>query len=270
MKAWGKDLQAMRVFKQRVSVRALLWAAIMLGGLLAGAGAGARPAAGGAEALPTSGTFTASDFEWAAAGGGHTVTIVQGGTVSFGYPSGRSEHNAHFTTGQPSSCAQTAGDRSGAVPPLPRVPTGAGWTGTCTFNQPGTYTFHCDRHPFMTGSVAVQASGTSATDSPLSGAPGQAIRFAPSQRGNTVRGTLRISRAGAGGTVQATGVFANRVAARLSARLRPGAVKLLLKLNRAATAVLTRKGQLSLQVKLVVRAPAGRTVRITRKVLLRH
>lgn len=42
----------------------------------------------------------------------------------------------------------------------------------------------------------------------------------------------------------------------------------MLKLGRAATAVLIRNGQLSLQVKLVVRAPAGRTVRVTRKVLV--
>jgi plastocyanin len=219
--------------------------------------------------VATTGTFTASDFEWAAAGGGHTVTIVQGGTVSFGYPSGRSEHNAHFTAGLPSSCVQTAGEGSGAVPPLPHVPTGAGWTGSCTFNQPGSYAFHCDVHPFMTGTVAVQAAGTSPTDSPLAGAPGPSVRFAHSQRGNTVRGRLKISRAGAGGSLQVTLLSGKHVAGQARSKLRPGSFKLALKLNRAAAAALTRTGRLSLQVKLVVRTPAGRTVRVTRRVLVR-
>jgi plastocyanin len=110
---------------------------------------------------PNSASFTAVDFGWDAAGGGNSATIAQGGTVSFGYPSGASQHNADFGSGlHPSSCSQTAGTSSGAVPPLPHNPTSPGWSGTCTFNTPGTYTFHCDLHAFMTATIVVQGSGT--------------------------------------------------------------------------------------------------------------
>jgi plastocyanin len=245
-----------------VSVRALLLAASVLAWLPAGAAAAP---------LPGSGSFTAKDFEWDAAGGGHTVIVAQGATVAFAYPSGRSEHNAHFLTGQPSSCVQSAGDSSGPVPPLPRVPTGAGWSGSCTFNQPGRYMFHCDIHPFMTGVVAVQASGTSATSSPLAGSPGRAVRIAARQRGSVVRGTIRIGRAGQGGSLQARLLAGRTLAGRTTVdRLRPGSLKLALKLNRAGLARLARTGRLSLQVRLVARTPAGRAVSVTRRVLLRR
>jgi plastocyanin len=111
--------------------------------------------------LPTSASFTASDFQWDAAGGGHTVTIAQGGTVDFGYPVGSSDHNADFGSGAaPTSCSQNAGASSGTVPPLPHNPTPAGWSGDCTFNTLGRYTFHCDLHPFMTGTVVVEGDGS--------------------------------------------------------------------------------------------------------------
>jgi plastocyanin len=242
-------------------VRALILATVILAALPAGARAGA---------LPSSGAFTAMDFEWDAAGGGHTVVIAQGGAVTFGYPSGRSEHNAHFTTGIPSSCVQNAGADSGAVPPLPHTATGAGWTGSCTFGKPGRYTFHCDAHPFMTGTVAVQAAGTSATSSPLTGRPGQAVRIAAKQRGATLRGTLKISPAGEGGSLQATLTAGKLGVGRTSTALHAGTVKLSVKLSRSGKDVLTRNGQLSVQVKLVIRTPAGQAVRVTRRVVLRR
>jgi plastocyanin len=110
---------------------------------------------------PMTGSFTVSDFAFTAAGGGNTVTIAPGGTVSFSYPSGASEHNVDFGSGrQPTSCA--AGGQSQSAP-IPSVPTAPGWSGTCTFNTPGTYSFHCDRHTFMTGTIIVgsQATNTS-------------------------------------------------------------------------------------------------------------
>ena len=114
---------------------------------------------------PSSASFTATDFAWQVSGGTATeATIAEGGTVTFGYPSGANDHNADFGTGaQPASCAQTAGTVSGTVPPLPHVPTPPGWSGTCTFSTPGTYTFHCDKHAFMTGTIVVQSTTTTAT-----------------------------------------------------------------------------------------------------------
>ena len=252
---------------------------VVIAGLLGAALATVpAPAAPGSE--PSTGSFVASDFMWSAVGGGSRVVIAQGGTVNFSYPSGISEHNAHFTTGNPSSCVQTAGDNLGPVPPLPRHPDGEGWRGTCAFNTPGIYRFHCDVHPFMIGTVAVQASGTSAADSPLAGAASQAIHFAPKQRGATVRGSIKVSRAGQGGSLQVALVARQSdlgakgskpvTVGRLSSKLRGGRVKVLASLGRRAKNALARRGVLRIQVKLIVQSPAGRTARAARQVLLRR
>lgn len=95
---------------------------------------------------------------------GTTVTIAPGGTVSFSYPTGGSSHNVVFGNGdtgasgpQPTSCVQTAGVAITAAPPLPGFAEPAGWAGSCTFNTAGTYTFYCQVHTSMQGTVIVQA-----------------------------------------------------------------------------------------------------------------
>lgn len=130
-----------------------------LGGLL-GAALAVVPSIATGTSPPNTASFRAIDYAWQANGGsGSTATIVAGGTVTISYPSGQSEHNADFGNGPPpTGCAQTAGPSSGPVPPLPDQPTSPGWSGTCTFKTPGTYTFHCDLHPFMTATVTVKAS----------------------------------------------------------------------------------------------------------------
>lgn len=132
---------------------------------LAGAAVAALPTVAAGTSPPSAASFAAIDYAWQISGSTETqATIAQDGTVTFDYPSGASTHNADFGTGpHPSSCTQTAGASSGAVPPLPHQPTAPGWSGTCTFNTPGTYTFHCDLHPFMSGTIVVQASGTTTT-----------------------------------------------------------------------------------------------------------
>lgn len=122
-----------------------------------GAGVGVAAAATPADAPPSTASFTAMDFAWnVSASTSTTANIATGGTVTFGYPTGGSDHNADFGSGpQPTSCTQSAGTASGAVPPLPHQPTAPGWSGTCTFDTAGTYTFHCDLHPFMTGTIVV-------------------------------------------------------------------------------------------------------------------
>jgi len=83
-----------------------------------------------------------------------TVQIQPGGTVSFAYPSGIETHNVKFNTA-PSSCVQQTGMNFGSVPPLPAFPQQQGWSGECTFNTAGTYTFYCVAHTEMTGTVIV-------------------------------------------------------------------------------------------------------------------
>ena len=84
------------------------------------------------------------------------VTITAGESVVFAYPTGGNFHNVDFSEAQPSACTQTGGTNSGVVPPLPAVPGGPGWTGTCRFDLPGTYPFACDAHAFETGTVIVR------------------------------------------------------------------------------------------------------------------
>ena len=51
------------------------------------------------------------------------ANVAPGGTVTFSYPTGANHHNADFAGGpQPTSCTQSTGADSGAVPPLPHQP----------------------------------------------------------------------------------------------------------------------------------------------------
>jgi plastocyanin len=257
---------------------------------------------------PSSGSFTAVDDSWNAGGGGNSVSIAPGGTVTFSYPTGFTSHNADFTGSAPSSCTQTTGTNSGAVPPLPHNPTTQGWSGTCTFNAPGTYTFQCDMHPFMTGSVVVGSGGGTTTtttttttgpqpststttttspspgptspnppsigpnSSPLAGSASQAVHVAHSQRGTFVRGTAKISPAGVGGTLQVTLLAqpGGALLGRISVKLHAGNVKFSVPLGRTGKHALSRRGRLSLEIKIVVRGTSGNTVRTSRRVALRR
>ena len=67
------------------------------------------------------GAIEAYDFGFRnTAGGGTSVTINAGETVTFNYPTGTGTgvHNVAFTANRPTSCTQTVGG-SGQVPPLP-------------------------------------------------------------------------------------------------------------------------------------------------------
>jgi plastocyanin len=247
-----------------------------------------------------SGAFTAVDYAWNAAGGGHSVTIAQGGTVSFSYPTGSSAHNAHFDSAQPTSCTQTAGPSSGSVPPLPHSGSAPGWSGTCTFNTPGTYAFHCDVHPYtMIGTVVVQASGTTTgtttaptttttrttTTSPTPphspGSPLSAISIPAVQHGPAVRGSVKISRAGAGGKL-AVDVLASagslrgkgrglvRVAHVARSPLSAGINRFSATLAAPARRALRRRHKLTLNVAVTVRSPSGAKATGRRTVVMRR
>lgn len=213
--------------------------ALLAGTLLAVAVPGIAPG----DPPPGTASFTAEDYSWHVTGDrtSSSVTIAKGGTVTFGYPSGISTHNADFAGGPaPTSCVQTAGTPgSRSPPPLPSEPTAAGWSGTCTFETPGTYTFHCDLHPTrMHGTIVVvdpnappPTTGTTGTTPPTTttapGSPGTTstgttsppggstqqgtrvrVRVARLQRGSLLRGTVTVPAAGS--RIDVTALVASR------------------------------------------------------------
>jgi plastocyanin len=266
-----------------VSLRRIL---LPIAGAL-GAAIAVLPALAAGSSPPTTASFKAFDFGWSANGGTSTkATIAQGGTVTFSYPSGISEHNADFGNGaHPSACAQTAGPSSGSVPPLPHRATTAGWTGTCTFNTPGTYTFHCDLHTFMTATIVVAGSGsttgttTPAGGSPLAGKPSRAISVPPKQRGTILRGSVKVSSAGTGGRLEVDlrasarslgrpGSGLVRVGRLMKTGIKAGTVRFAVSLDAAAKRAQRNHGSLKIVVEVAVRSPRGTTGSLMRNVLI--
>jgi hypothetical protein len=118
---------------------------------------------------------------------------------------------------------------------MPPAPFPHRWSGTCRFDAPGTYSFHCQAHPDqMHGSVIVTglpdpsvtpsptptptastspgatpgggapAAQPTPTSAPVAATPGPAatgLKLAASQRGRTLKGSISVARAGSTLTV---------------------------------------------------------------------
>lgn len=224
------------------------------------------------------------------------VTIAVGGTVSFAYPTGNDFHNVVFDASQPTSCTQTAGTNSGAVPPLPANGDVAGWAGSCQFNTPGTYAFHCSVHPtIMTGAVIVEAATTTDTNTaPTNSSTGPTsttnttasllalprVTITRHQRGVVVRGTVTTPTAGS--RIVATAFSSNRALAKHrpkhTRRVRVGSqtktstgtgkTPLAVSLNAAARRALHRRHRLRVDVRVVVTPPSAHPVTTTVTVVL--
>ncbi len=181
---------------------------------------------------------------------------------------------------------------------------GTNWSGTCRFAQAGTYTFYCTVHgPEMTGTVTVNANGTTTTattttgttttgttttgttttspTTPVGPSSGPPLAGGPSlrspQRGGAVRGSLDISKAGAGDRLEID-VFAKRAAlARHSTRVRVGRlvrgsvsagnVSFVVKLDAHARRALRRQRRLALVVRITLTPFYGEPFTVTRTVV---
>jgi hypothetical protein len=175
--------------------------------------------------------------------------------------------------------------------------SGTKWSGACTFSQPGTYTFYCTVHPEMTGTITVNAESTTPTTTtaptttlpPTTTTPtipgpsssplivGPSLRS--SQRGGTVRGSLQVSQAGAGGRLEVD-LFANSASlatARHSTRVRVGRlvrnsvsagnVPFAVSLTPRARRALKRHHRLELTVKITLTPLHGPPFNLTRVVI---
>ncbi len=224
------------------------------------------------------------------------VTIASGGSVTF----------ADSKTAANIAWTGTAPTCESAVPVAPASPK-TGWEGKCTFATPGTYKFESSTlwPEYTKYEVVVESSATapstpttgeggskggstpgtttsgpapageSPTGSPLSGAP----RISSSQRGSTVKGSLEVSKAGAGDRLEVD-LLATTVSLRkaghatqmvgrfVNASVGAGQQSFSAKLDAKARKALKRHGRLALKVRITLTSAGGEATSATRSVTL--
>ncbi len=195
---------------------------------LAGAATAVLPAIAGSETTPTiqavnsGGGYYGERHYWTPS----QVTVASGGAVTISNAT-NVEHGVEWIGSGPRPvCAGSVPQAGG------EHVSGTQWSGTCTFTTPGTYTFYCTvHHAEMTGTVTVTAGGTTTTTttggttptqpsgttesasapgaagsapttpgSPFAGAHPLSLGAGPHAR--TVRGSVLVSTAAAGGTLE--------------------------------------------------------------------
>lgn len=232
-----------------------------------------------------------------------TATVVAGGGLNFANPTAVA-HGVEWRSG-PTTPSCSAGVPVGNSP----ASSGTKWNGTCTFAQPGVYELWCTvHHQEMSAVITVNANGTTTTTStppttgtspggsgggpqgssgaggaasPLAGSASSAVKLASAQRGASVRGSVNVSAAGAGGQLTVV-VFAKsaglataghaarvRVGRLVLSHLRSGQVTFSVPLNGRARAALRRHHRLVLTVRLQIQAAGGSRLTIARGVTLR-
>jgi plastocyanin len=119
-----------------LSIGAVLAAALLQVGAVSGLAAD--------QTIQTAGSI--GSYHWEPS----TATISSGGTIEF-----KNMDGGHAVVWE---------GTSPETPSCPGVPStsGTNWSGTCTFNAGGTYSFHCPVHPSeMTGTITVGGGGPS-------------------------------------------------------------------------------------------------------------
>jgi hypothetical protein len=235
---------------------------------------------------------------WAVPGSGANpapaskVTIATGGEVMF--------------TDHASTAAAVVW--MGSAPACTGVPTSAmtGWEGKCKFEQPGTYKFESStlwpeytRYEIVVEGAATGTTPTTPTTttpttttpttpttlsepghgSPLEGGS-KALKLAGSQRGSTVRGSIKVSQTGSGGRLE-VGLFAAgaslakaghpgqvRVGRLVRSSLTAGSVSFSVPLSAKGKAALRHHRRLALTVKITLTPAHGAAVTVTRGVVV--
>jgi hypothetical protein len=232
---------------------------------------------------------------WAAPGSGSPaskVTIAAGGEVMF--------------TDHASTAAAVLW--MGSAPACTGVPTSAmtGWEGKCKFEQPGTYKFESSTlwPEYTKYEIAVEGAATGTTPAtpttttpttttpttpttpsepghgtPLEGGS-KALKLAGNQHGSSVRGSVKISRAGIGGRLEvdllASGAAPGkaghspqvRVGRLVRSSLYAGTTSFTVALNAEGKAALHRHRRLTLTVKITLTPQHGAAVMVTGRVVV--
>src|SRR6476469_1885118 len=182
----GRDSAGVRFRARRL--RLPFAATLAVGLFFAAVGSAAEPTIEAHEG-PTS-------FSWSPS----SASVAVGGTVAFKNSSNAVPHGVRWTGGpEKPSCS------SGVAVEQEKT----NWSGTCTFAQLGTYSFVCTVHPTeMKGTITVTSTGEPppppppAEESPLQGPASSALKLAKSQRGSSVRGSIDLTQAAAGGKLE--------------------------------------------------------------------
>jgi plastocyanin len=233
-------------------------------------------------------------------------TVTAGGAVTFSNPTGTS-HGVEWLS--PPATPSCTGNIPGLTSPSA---SGPNWSGTCTFSKAGTYNFRCTVHPEMTGTITVNPNGTTTTTTttpapggggsgppssttnpgsgspPVSGTSGSppvaslltAVSLAARQHGSSVRGSLVVSQAGAGGRLEVALLARSaslakagrpqqvRVGRLVRASLRAGKVSFTVPLGAKAKHALRLHRRLALTVAIVLTPAHGAGVTLTRSVVV--
>jgi plastocyanin len=209
-----------------------------------------------------------------------TASVSLGGTVNFKSSSTIIPHGLKWTGG-PMEPTCTG---------VPIEGEKTNWSGSCTFAQAGAYSFVCSVHPTeMKGTITVSSTETppggtpppppGSTESPLQGSASQALKLAKSQRGESVRGSVNLSPASAGGKLEvlllakraslsAGGSATRRVGRIVRSPLRAGWVAFTVALKSPARRALRSRKKLPLTAQVIVRPPGRAALTLKRGVVL--
>lgn len=267
------------------------------------AAAAVVPALALSESTPSIGAVNAGIYGhyWSPA----TAAIAQDGAVTISNATEVS-HGVDWVGG-PATPACSAGIPVGSGP----AASGTKWTGTCAFSTAGVYTFYCTVHGSeMTGTVTVATNGATTittptvsvpaaapappaqtvassapvpslpSPSPLAGGASSALKLAAVQHGSTVRGSVALSQAGAGGRLEvqllarptalaAAASAAVPVGRTTRAPLHAGVVSFAAVLDGRARRALRHAHRLALRVRITLAPVSGAAVAFNRAVLLR-
>lgn len=232
-----------------------------------------------------------------------TTTIGEGGAIAVSNPTA-TPHGVEWHGGPETPAC--SGVPVGTTP----AASGTGWSGTCTFKKAGTYVFWCTVHgEAMKETVTVTPAttttgGTGTTPGSTGTVPGggggggtsvsppvpslaspsvpvavTAVKIRSLQRGGAVRGSLKVSSAGAGGRLEVE-LLAKRasLASARSSFLRvgrivrpavgPGAFPFRVPLSASGRRALARAGRLVLVVRITLTPRSGAATVVRRTVSL--
>jgi plastocyanin len=274
---------------------------------LLGAAVAVLPAVAGSETAPATITATTTEGfykeqrrYWSPA----TVTVGPGGVVAFSNPSATVMHGVEWTAGPATpSCSGVPGGAGAsswhgecafAQPGTysfrctvhPSEMTGSvtvastGTTTTTTTTQTGTPGTGSGPPSTTTTQTAPPLLVQGAPVSLLAGSSTRALRLAGSQHGSSVRGSLDVSQAGSGARLEvdllarsaslAAAAHAGqvRIGRLVRSPLRAGAVPFKVSLSARAAHALRARHRLVLSVRIVLAAPHGPSLQLSRTVVL--